>query len=193
MRRENAAAGAAVAAATGPTTAPTDSTLYNGEREREPPMAASLSFLSPSAGGDDVALPSRPNTTTAAAVCCRRRRHRHYVASLELEHAVHAKHLYSEDIFRRRRHDRSRPLPSSMGQSGCGRSACRWCKAVVEIVRCATLLPLPYTTHCMLALLEKAEACLGYVSRKRIFWGGLRGQSYLDSQSSSRMVCKRRW
>jgi hypothetical protein len=36
------------------------------EKEREPPMAASLSFLSPSAGGDDVALPSRPNTTTTA-------------------------------------------------------------------------------------------------------------------------------
>ena len=92
------------------------------EKEREPPMAASLSFLSPSAGGDDVALPSRPNTTAAA---CRRRRRRrrrrHYVASLELEHAVHAKHLYSEDIFRRRRrHDRSRPLPSSMGQSVAG-------------------------------------------------------------------------
>ena len=99
-------------------TVPTDSTLYNGERERAS-MAASLSFLSPSAGGDDVALPSRPNTTTAAA--CRRRRRRHYVASLKLEHAVHAKHLYSEDIFRRRRrHDRSRPLPSSMGQSGAG-------------------------------------------------------------------------
>ena len=100
-------------------TVPTDSTLYNGERERAS-MAASLSFLSPSAGGDDVALPSRPNTTTTAAAC-RRRRRRHYVASLELEHAVHAKHLYSEDIFRRRRrHDRSRPLPSSMGQSGAG-------------------------------------------------------------------------
>ena len=96
------------------------------EKEREPPMAASLSFLSPSAGGDDVALPSRPNTTSAAAAAAcrrrRRRRRRHYVASLELEHAVHAKHLYSEDIFRRRRrrHDRSRPLPSSMGQSGAG-------------------------------------------------------------------------
>ena len=109
-------------------------------------MAASLSFLSPSAGGDDVALPSRPNTTTSATACRRRRRRRrHYVASLKLEHAVHAKHLHSEDIFkRRRRHDRSRPLPSSMGQSGRGRSACRWCKAVVEIVRTATLLPLLY-------------------------------------------------
>ena len=91
------------------------------EKERAS-MAASLSFLSPSAGGDDVALPSRPNTTTTAAACRRRRRRRrHYVASVKLEHAVHAKHLYSEDIFRRRRrHDRSRPLPSSMGQSGAG-------------------------------------------------------------------------
>jgi hypothetical protein len=44
-----------------------------------------------------------------------------------------------------------------------------WCKAVVEIVRCATLLPLPNIQ--LQALLEKAEACLGYVSRKRIFGG----------------------
>ena len=44
----------------------------------------------------------------------------------------------------------------------------RWCKAVVEIVR-ATLPPLLYNS--LQALLEKAEACLDYVSRKRIFGG----------------------
>ena len=108
--RENAAGAAAV---TGPTTAPTDSTLYNGERERASDGGLTLfSFTRARAAMTSRCLAGLTLPPPPPLPPRRRRRRRHYVASLELEHAVHAKHLYSEDIFRRRRrrHDRSRPL-----------------------------------------------------------------------------------